>query len=65
MIYVSEDVLVKGALIASELFSEGIDYINIIPIIIFAVTIVLVGAFKMKPVKVMIIMGIAGALLCG
>ena len=40
VIYVSEDVLVKGALIASELFSEGIDYINIIPIIIFAVTIV-------------------------
>ena len=65
VIYVSEDVLVKGALIASELFSEGIDYINIIPIIIFAVTIVLVGAFKMKPVKVMIIMGIAGAFLCG
>ena len=65
VIYVSEDVLVKGALIASELFSEGIDYINIIPIIIFAVTIVLVGAFKMKPMKVMIIMGIAGAFLCG
>lgn len=65
VIYVSEDVLVKGTVITSKLISEGIGYYNIVPIVIFAATIVLVGVFKLKPVKVMIIMGIAGAFLCG
>ena len=64
-IYVSENVLVKGTLITSKLISEGIGYFNIVPIAIFAATIILVGVFRLKPVKVMIIMGIAGAFLCG
>ena len=65
VIFVSETVLVNGPLISEKLFMSGLDYFNIIPIIIFAVTIVLVGAFKMRPIAVMVIMGIAGALLCG
>lgn len=64
-IFVSENVLVNGSLISAEVFSGGLDYFNLIPIAIFAVTVVLVGVFKMRPIKVMIIMGIAGALLCG
>lgn len=63
--FVSEDVLVNGTLITTKLFTEGLTYFNIIPIVIFAVTILLVGVFKMKPIKVMIIMAIAGAFLCG
>ncbi|MGN0703112.1 MAG: chromate transporter [Lentihominibacter sp.] len=63
--YVSENVLVKGQVLSQQVFSVGLDYFNIVPLIIFAVSIVLVGVFKLKPVKVMIIMGIAGALLCG
>ena len=64
-IFVSETVLINGPLISKELFTVGIEYFNLIPIGIFAVTVVLVSVFKMKPIKVMIIMGIVGALLCG
>ena len=64
-IFVSETVLVKGSLISMALFTEGLGYFNPIPIALFAVTIFLVGVLKMKPIRVMIIMGIAGALLCG
>lgn len=64
-LFVSENVLVKGSLISKQLFTGGVEYFNLIPIAIFAVTIVLVSVFKLRPIKVMIIMGIAGALLCG
>ena len=63
-IFVSETVLVNGPLISKELFTGGPDYFNLIPLAIFAASIVLVGVFKMRPIRVMIIMGIAGALLC-
>lgn len=65
VIFVSETVLAAGPLISKKFLEIGIDYFNLIPICIFAVTIVLVGKFKMKPIRVMILMGIAGALLCG
>ena len=65
VIFVSESVLVKESLISTKLFTGGLDYYNLIPIALFAITIVLVGVFRMKPIRVMIIMGIAGALLCG
>lgn len=64
-IFVSETVLINGPLISKELFTGGIEYFNLIPISIFATTVVLVSVFKMRPIKLMIIMGIAGALLCG
>lgn len=64
-IFVSETVLVKGPLISEKLFTMGLEYFNILPVCIFAVTVLLVGLFKMRPIRVMIIMGIAGALLCG
>ena len=64
-IFVSETVLVKGSLISEKLFTMGLEYFNILPVCIFAVTVLLVGVFKMRPIRVMIIMGIAGALLCG
>ena len=35
-----------------------------IPLLIFAATLVLAGKFKMSPIKITIIMGIAGAFLC-
>lgn len=64
-IFVSESVLVKGSLISMKIFTGGLDYYNLIPIALFAVTVFLVGALKLKPIKIMIIMGIAGAFLCG
>ena len=65
MIFVSETSLVNGDLISLKLFTGGLDYFNFIPIAIFAATILLTGVFRMKPVRVMIIMGIIGAILCG
>lgn len=65
VIFVSETVLMAGPLISKEILEAGVDYFNLIPICIFVVTMVLVGKFKMKPIRVMILMGIAGALLCG
>ena len=64
-IFVSESVLVNGSLISMKLFTGGVEFFNFIPIAMFAVTIVLVGVFKMRPIRVMILMGIAGAFLCG
>ncbi|MBR1993478.1 MAG: chromate transporter [Firmicutes bacterium] len=64
VIFVSETVLAAGPLISKKLLETGFDYFNLIPICIFAVTVIFVGKFKMKPIRVMILMGIAGALLC-
>ncbi len=64
-LFVSEGIIVKGSLISAKLFETGLEYFNLVPVCIFAVTVLLVGVFKMRPIKVMIIMGIAGALLCG
>ena len=55
----------NGDLISLKLFTSGLDYFNFIPIAIFVVTILLTGVFRMKPIRVMIIMGIVGAILCG
>lgn len=65
VIFVSESVLVRGSLISKELLTNGIHYFNLIPVVLFAVTLILICVFKVKPIKLMIIMGIAGALLCG
>ncbi len=64
-IYVSETVLTNGPLISQKLMEMGFDYFNLIPVGICIGTIVLVSVFKMKPIRVMILMGIVGALLCG
>lgn len=65
VVFVSETVLVAGPLISEKLLSGGLEYFNIIPICIFVVTIVIVTKFKIQPIRIMILMGIVGALLCG
>ena len=65
VIYVSETVLVKGPLISEKLLETGLGYFELIPICIFAVSILLVGKFKIKPIRVMMLMAIVGALVCG
>ncbi|MEF9922322.1 MAG: chromate transporter [Anaerovoracaceae bacterium] len=39
--------------------------INLLPCLIFAVTILLVGKFKVSPIAIVIVMGLIGAFLCG
>ena len=65
VIFVGETVLVNGPLVSVRVFTSGLEYFNLIPIAIFAVTIILTGVFKFKPIPVILIMGAAGALLCG
>jgi chromate transporter len=64
VVYVSETVLINGSWISRELLTSGLDYFNIVPIILFGATLVLAGAFKLKPIPIMIIMAVAGALFC-
>ncbi len=64
-IIISETVLVKGAWVSQQLLSMGLEFFNLVPIVLFAVTVLLVGLLKMKPIRVMLLMGAAGALLCG
>lgn len=59
MIFIAEGVLVKGSLISVQILDPG--YYNAAAITIFAVSIVLMSAVKMKPIWVMILMAAAGA----
>lgn len=65
VLFVGETVLVNGPIISTKLFTEGTSYFNWIPIMLCAATLLLAGVFKVKPITLMIVMGVAGALLCG
>lgn len=64
-IFVADTVLVKGQLLSEKIFQDPAGYINMIPCVIFAVTLLLAGKFKVSPIKITILMGIVGAILCG
>ena len=61
VLFVSEGVLVNGPVITTKLFTAGIDYYNLLPIAIAAVTVLLMATLKMKPIRVMILMAAVGA----
>lgn len=65
VIFVSEGVLFSGHIISAEIFQKGFEYINLIPSALFVISLVMALILKMKPIQLMIIMGVAGALLCG
>ena len=62
---VSDGVLVHGPVISKAIVSAGTDYFNWFAIGIAAVTVLLMTAFKMKPIRVMLLMAAAGAVLGG
>lgn len=64
VIFVSNGVLAEGPVISKELLTAGADYLEVIPIGIAVLAIVLMGALKMKPIRVMLLMAAAGA-VCG
>lgn len=64
-IFVAETSLVNGDLFSAKLFTDPSSYINVIPCIIFAATLILAGKFKISPIKITILMAIIGAVLCG
>ena len=63
VIFIMNGVLVKGPVVSAEMADPG--YYNLIPIGIFAVSILLISILKLKPLHVMLIMGAAGALIYG
>ena len=65
VLFVGETVLVNGPIISAKLFTEGVSYFNAIPVMLCVATLLLSGVFKVKPITLMIVMGAAGALLCG
>ena len=63
VVFIMNGVLVKGPVVSAEMADPG--YYNLIPIGIFAVSILLISLLKLKPLHVMLIMGAAGALIYG
>lgn len=63
--FMGDNILTKGEIISTEVITDFMNYINIIPIGIFVVTLVLAGKFKISPITICIGMGIVGAILCG
>lgn len=64
-IFVAETSLVKGELFSRELLTAPLEYINLPACFIFTVTLILAGKLKISPIKITILMGITGALICG
>ena len=62
-IFLMNDVLVKGPVVSAAMADPG--YYNLIPMGIFAVSILLISLLKMKPLHVMLLMGAAGAVIYG
>ncbi len=65
VVFVAENVLCKGKLFAIEFITDFADYVNVIPCLIFAATLILAGKFKINPIIICIMMGVIGAVLCG
>ena len=63
VIFMMNDVLVKGPVVSADILDPG--YYNLIPMGIFAASILLICLVKMKPLHVMLIMGAAGAVIYG
>jgi hypothetical protein len=63
VVFIADDVLVKGSLVSAQM--ADIDYYNWVPIGIFAVSILLTGVCKIKPVWIMLIMAAAGSIIYG
>lgn len=63
VIFIGEQSLFNGPLISKELLVNTIAYVNVLPCIIFMCTIILIGKFKISPIKITILAGIVGAFI--
>jgi len=64
-IFIAETSLVNNPPFSMELINHFTQYVNLLPCGIFVCTIILVGKCKISPIKLLIMMGIVGAILCG
>ncbi len=63
VVFIAEGVLVKGPLVSMQMLD--INYYNWIPIGIFAVSILLMSLFRVKPLWIMLIMAATGSVIYG
>lgn len=64
-IFIAETVLIDNGFLFSKLFKNPMKYVNIVPVIMCVITIILTGKMKVNPMIVILIMAVAGGLLCG
>ena len=64
-LFISEGVLVRGPVVSKALFTAGIGYYDLIAIAIAVASVLMMTVLKVRPIRVMLIMAAAGALLGG
>ncbi|HWQ79252.1 MAG TPA: chromate transporter [Anaerovoracaceae bacterium] len=63
VIFLSESSIFNGPVFSVELIKNAAEYINLLPCVIFAGTILLAGKFNVGPIKLTILAGVIGALV--
>lgn len=66
-VFIGQTTLVNSNLFDFDSFSISMltEYVNVLPFIIFIGTIILAVKFKVSPIKITLLMGVIGAVLCG
>lgn len=63
VIFLTETSIFNGPLLSGQIIENPVDYINLLPLVIFLGTIVLAGKFNVGPIKLTILAGVIGALV--
>jgi chromate transporter len=63
VIFLAETSLFNGPVLSMQLIENAKEYINLLPCVIFAGTLLMAGKFNIGPIKLTILAGIVGALV--
>lgn len=63
VIFLAETSLFDGPVFSIRLIEEAAEYINVLPCLIFAGTLLLAGRFNVGPIKLTVLAGVVGALV--
>lgn len=63
VIFLAEVSIFNGPLISVELFYDITNYVNLLPLLFFIVTIILAGRFKVGPIRLTLLAGLVGAFI--
>lgn len=64
-VFISKTTLVNGNFFTKDLLYNPLDYLNVLPLIVFVGTIIMIAKFKINPIIITLIMGTLGAVICG
>lgn len=66
-VFIGQTTIVNSSALKFDSFSISMlaEYLNVLPFIIFVGTIILIAKFKVSPIKITVLMGVIGAILCG